>query len=179
MLKYLLVVSLFLLSGNSTALATEPYAINEKAIVKVACREGIGTAFKITQDKYVTAKHVAEMTECTVGGQPLKNLDTTSTKDIAIFTGPHSPSWAKVSCKGFEENKTYLAVGYGLGFAVTMNNPWISTDLVLDQYNTFVGDGLPGMSGGPIVNRKGEVTGVITMRWPTRGYALKFSKICE
>jgi len=179
MFKRFLVACLTLLLGSSTALASEPYSVNEKAIVKVVCQEGIGTAFKIAQDKYVSAKHVVSKTECTIDGKPISNVDITDKEDIATFTGPHTPNWVKVSCKGFEENKTYVAIGYGLGFPITMQNPWISTDYVQQGYNTFIGEGLPGMSGGPVINRKGEVTGIVTMRWPTRGYALKFSKICE
>jgi hypothetical protein len=170
-------VSLFLTGASTTA--TVPYSPKEGAIVQVSCEDGKGTAFKITQDKYVTAKHVVVKGGCSVNGAPLTNIDLRDSKDIATFTGPFSQSWMPVSCKGFEPSKTYVATGYGLGLPQKMHMPWISTEYVLEGYRTFIGEGIPGMSGGPVINRNGEVVGIVNMRWPTRGRALSDSIICK
>lgn len=170
-----LLLAVLLIPSSAQA---EPYSPDRASIVQVLCSNGAGTAFKVSEDKYVTAKHVVTADDCRVNGELITDVDRSDPEDFASFKGPKSKHRLHVSCNGYFTQRTYMAIGYGFGWPVTMNMPWISTDIAIDGYQSFIGEGIPGMSGGPVINRSGEVVGIVNMRWPTRSRALRDTPIC-
>lgn len=167
--------ALLLTSGATPAV---PYAVNEAAIVQVFCPESTGTAYKVSETGYITANHVVDTPGCKVGGVLITDVKQDTKADFASFQGPASKATIPVSCKGFAKGQTYVAVGHGLGLPFKMQMPWLSTDFVLEGFTAFIGEGLPGMSGGPVLNRKGEAVGSVNMRWPTRSFPLRDTPAC-
>lgn len=171
--------SLAILVFTAGATPQKPYEVKDAAIVQVFCPAGTGTAFRISETKYVTAKHVVMDEGCVVNGEMITAVDRSDASDYATFQGPASKSVLKVSCRGFSAKRTYLAVGHGLGLELKMQIPWIATDYVNDGYRTFLGEGIPGMSGGPVLNKDGEAVGIVNLRWPARSRSLSDTPICE
>lgn len=166
-----------LLSIPSSA-AAKPYPIREEAIVRVDCVYSAGTAVKIGKDRYITAAHVVTSPLCTIAGKPIEDLKFES-HDTATFRGPESSHYLRTTCSGFSVDTTYLAIGYGLGLMTKSYTPWKATEFNVGGFHTFFGEAIPGMSGGPVINRKGEVTGIVNMRWPARSRSIADTSLCK
>lgn len=173
-----LALALVLALGASAPAHPTPYVENPKATVRVDCVFSVGTAVKISEDRYITAAHVVDNPLCTVDGAPISDIKKEA-NDFATFTGKPGPEYSKVSCKGFKIGEYYLAKGYALGLFEVKIVPWLATPFVLDGFHSFLGDAIPGMSGGPVVNDRGEVAGVVNMRFPARSIALKDTSVCK
>ena len=171
-------LALVLLLGASAPVQSGSYAAPDAAIVRVECDDGIGTAVKISGDTYVTATHVVSSGVCRVGGVRITNI-VSEENDFSSFTGPTSTVKAKVSCRGYRAGDFYLARGYAFGAADIHSIPWQATPFVIKGYQTFMGDGIPGMSGGPVVDSRGRVVGVTNRRWPSQSIAFKNTSICK
>jgi len=158
-------------SFSTTEYSLEPQRpkplVNLSAIPQVECDGGSGTAFHIGGGYYLTAQHVSSVGNCTVLGQGITVAYEDQEKDYAIFSGPLIPYALNINCEGFKKGQHYRAYGYpqegfvemelvalGRYFKSSMERPW--------QGQAFLqGYLLPGMSGGPIVNFKGEVVGIV------------------
>lgn len=173
-----IVLALALALAASTPVASATYEDNVAATVRVDCGFSAGTAVKIGVDRYITAAHVVDSPLCSVGGVPLTNVSVED-HDFATFTSKSSADFTKVSCKGYKTGEYYLAKGYALGGFESVSIPWLATEFIQAGYRVFMGEGVPGMSGGPLVNRRGEVVGVVNMRWPSRSVALRDTSVCK
>lgn len=165
---------------TSVPVMAEPYHLPDNTVVRIVCGRAAGTAFKVGVDDYLTVSHVTDNGPCSINGQPVKATPVKG-QDFATVKGPASPRYLRTSCDGFTSGKTYLAAGFASVKPKVTHAPWIATDVpdLEEGYTTFVGEGLPGMSGGPVLDSAGVVYGTVNMRWPTRSLPLKDTPFCK
>jgi hypothetical protein len=165
-----------------------PYFLDSSAILQVICpakmEDGsdgsyLGTAFYVGNGQWVTARHVVRDEDsqnkplyvgCTIAGVPLKVLDIgKGFVDYAMFSAPLSPPTRMIlSCEGMQQGRSYFATGYADG------NPWqVTVRLTGSGSKTFMpgagnneevlrGSTVPGQSGGPVVDDRGVVVGIVS-----------------
>lgn len=175
-IRHLLLSALLLLSGSTPAVAA-PVDYG-KVVVQVDCDDGLGSAVKIGVDKYITAAHVVNNGECHIRGETISDVVLSKDSDFAVFTGPASRDKLRVSCSGFYDGETYLSVGYAFGWRKLTYEPLIASKYVINGYQAFTGEIIPGMSGGAVIDSRGRVVGINNMRWPARSLALKNTELC-
>lgn len=177
-----LVASLFaslLLFSSTPAVSERPPLFDQNTIVKVSCAEGSGTAFRIADGVYVTAGHVAKLRACKINGQPTSLMHLDNVRDIAELRGVSGGPVLKASCSGFTADEDYLAVGYAFGGDDQFLEPLIASPLVYGGFRAFVGEVIPGMSGGPVLGYDGKAHGVVNMRWAARSMGLDSTFVCK
>jgi S1-C subfamily serine protease len=175
MKKFVAALAALALSVPSPSVATDT-GLNTSAVVRIECEKATGTAFHVGKGVYVTAAHVVE--DC-VDIIPLVAYSAPESLDYAVFLGPVIEDKFEVKCDGFEPKKEYLAIGYGFGFEEPMYQPWIASSFSQDGYRSFIGEAIPGMSGGPVLDKEGKVHGIVNMRWPARSQELRDTVLCE
>lgn len=168
----------FALAAPSPVPADEPYSHDPAAIVKVECDGGWGTAVKIGPSSYITAAHVIDAGGCKVGGAGITLTAVDPSLDFAAFIGPNSNHVIPLSCDGYRAGKIYVARGYAAGFGVNIRVPWLATELTDAGQALMIGDAIPGMSGGPLIDRKGRVTGIVNQRAASRSLPLDRTSLC-
>ena len=171
------VAAAFLLAAPS-APSAKPYAHDEAAIVKVECEGGWGSAVKIGPSEYITAAHVVNAGGCTVDGVGITVTRVNDLFDYATFTGPTNNHVIPVSCGGFDAGKIYVARGYPGGFPGLVRVPWLMTELTDQGQRLAIGDAIPGMSGGALIDRRGRVTGIVNRRVASRSLPLSATSAC-
>lgn len=131
---------------------------------QIICAKSKGTAFRIGKNEMLSVAHVTSNTGCTIDGIGF-NAKNDGDKDFSILDYPVAKlDGFKINCDGFIPGEWYFAVGYAGG------HPWQTMVRILATY-VKTGDGLrvllgsptviPGMSGGPVLNKRGEVVGTI------------------
>ena len=178
-MKYIRIIAvcgLFFLLVQDRQVVIEPMsqeAPRRSEVQNIVCGGQTGSAFYIDETTLVTANHVAESDTCLNqtrrGG--IEVVERDSNGDVAVLRGPRVPreQTYPVNCDGFVPGEHYYGGGYAYGSeyrAIPMtarNEAYRVTD---DKGETTLGslDGSvqQGMSGGPIINDRGEVVGVIT-----------------
>jgi hypothetical protein len=156
----------------------QPYAHDPEAIVKVSCNGGWGTAVKVGPSSYITAAHVIDAGGCKVDGFPITVTAINAFRDYATFIGPTTNHVITPSCDGFRAGRIYVARGYAGGFEANVAVPWLATELTDGGQALFLGDAIPGMSGGPLVDRKGRVVGIVNRRVASRSIPLELTPLC-
>lgn len=165
-------------ASPAQAPAQGPYPHDESLIVPVLCKFGAGTAFKVGWNSYVTAEHVSNNEGCTINGTPILVTRTESHElDMTILRGPASPRALPISCAGFRPGTVYLARGHVPG-AWFMSLPWLATEIIEGGQAVLVGEAIPGMSGGPVLDKKGRVVGVVSKRLAARATSLSDTSLC-
>lgn len=150
------------------------------SILRIMCKkdankdeiDSTGTAFIIEQDRVITAHHViAGMEKCYIQDTPLVLVESNQELDYAVFsvpTGELTP--LPYRCGGFARGKTYYALGYARGLRFSMNRLVAShryEETSYDMFGNIIGThlrelrgvGVPGMSGGPVLDEDGYVVG--------------------
>lgn len=178
-MKFLLSLAsgLSLISAPVSAPTPGPYPHDESLIVQVMCSASAGTAVKVGWNTYLSAAHVSDNEGCTIGGKPILVTRRDAENDFSILRGPASPLALPISCAGFRPGRVYLARGHVPG-AWFMALPWLATELREGGQPVFVGEAIPGMSGGAVLDRKGRVVGVVSKRLAARATSLSETSVC-
>ena len=172
------IVAAPLLAAPSASAQSAPYAHDEAAIVKVDCDGGWGTGVAVGGARYVTAAHVVDAGGCTVGGVGITITNVDRWNDYAVFIGPTTNHVIPVDCGGFDAGKIYIARGYAGGFNANVLVPWLATELTDQGQRLMIGDAIPGMSGGPLIDRRGRVVGIVNKRVASRSLPHSRTVLC-
>ena len=137
--------------------------------------QGSGTGFYIAPTTLVTAAHVIEGCRAVglIDGTPLEVLNSDSSMDLAVLSGATDiGAWLKLSALEVPKlGETVTALGYPYytsldqGLTVTSGN--VSALRGIDGSSNRVmitAPVQPGNSGGPLLNKKGAVIGVVVSR---------------
>lgn len=179
--KTLAAVMAAILVGSPVQATAVPYDAPMSAVVRIQCGSAIGTATHVGGGNYVSVKHVTSMGTCSVAGGKATDVHEAKHQDFSTFKGPVLPTKIEADCRGFEPGKVYMAVGYAFARMTQMVQPWLATSVPDSEHGmtTFIGEGIPGMSGGPVISAEGKVVGTVNMRWPTRSIPLKDTYFCK
>jgi hypothetical protein len=187
MLKALLcgAMSLAMMFGSSTpALALSAY--HHPLIELVKCMTGTGSAF-IAQFTYVSVHHVSRHKGCKIQGQPLEVVHSSPELDFSIVAvDVPGRKGIPFSCDPLREGEWYWAVGHAKG------NP-VQRVVALRFLQYEDNDGMaifagfetviPGMSGGAVLNARGEAVATINAYSPffglSFGRALHHTELCN
>lgn len=179
--KALAAAAAAVLLGSPVAAAPKAYDAPMSAVVRIHCGPAIGTATHVGDGNYISAKHVTDMGPCSVAGGVATEVVGTKGTDFSTFKGPVLPTKIEADCRGFETAKVYMAVGYAFGAMDQMAQAWLATDVPDTEFGmkVFIGEGIPGMSGGPVISSEGKIVGTINMRYPVRSIPLKDTYFCK
>lgn len=155
--------------------------INSRAIPKILCDNSVGSGFVIGSRKVISARHV--MTgRCRAPAAQRRPSVTLAPQsqdpmhDYVALRASDSMGSAKlnISCQPMTTGETYWLVGYPRGGDLTIKEGVALDDYVngidakaeistlhLRKMNTEIDF---GMSGGPVINRNGEVVALISAR---------------
>ncbi|GAA3715642.1 hypothetical protein GCM10022421_24090 [Oceanisphaera sediminis] len=137
---------------------------------------GFGTAFYINNTDLITAEHV--VANCSAislkDGTNLNVISTDESIDLAILSSPHqrSQAWLPVASTGKAVlGEQVYALGYpyymlvGTSLNLTTGNVSALAGYADDnRFITISAPVQPGNSGGPLLNKKGEILGMISAR---------------
>jgi hypothetical protein len=152
---------------SSTAI---PNYTHYALVHQVICTAGKGSAFRIGPRTMLSVGHVTENSGCLIDGQPFTAV-TDEGIDFAVIALPKTlrrSGVLKINCDGFKKGEWVYATGYAHGY------PWQQTVLLkvsgeqVDGLDILIGSPtvIPGMSGGPVRNLKGEVVGTVNRYSP-------------
>lgn len=158
--------------ASPSAPEPEPTAPREKI---TGTLKGSGTGFYVAPTMLVTAAHVIEGCSAVamIDGTPLDIVASDSTLDLAVLSGAtDAGAWLKLSALEVPKlGESVTALGYPYytsldqGLTVTSGN--VSALRGIDGSSNRVmitAPVQPGNSGGPLLNKKGAVIGVVVSR---------------
>ena len=187
----LLGIALGLVSARPVPVPRDEGPISYNAIALITCGEYMGTAFWISPHRIITANHVSGDRSCSIGGIPLIRVRNDYMQDVAEFSGLPSRAYIRVRCYAPRRAAVVHASGYAYG-AFRHTSRLIVTDRRDDGRDEPIARGMvemngrsfPGMSGGPMMNRDGEVVALLSRGRPgpnpaTWGRLLRESFICQ
>ncbi len=159
-------LALFSAAPIAPALPTDEPATDMNAIIVIQCGPSArGTAFWIAPTRLVSAEHVTRNGPCrTLDGDPLPGVREDPVHDIAELRGPDIGRHLTIRCAGFREGRAYFATGYAQGL-YRHTSRLIATrhrDGGASGLQVLLGQVFPGMSGGPVVDTRGRVTGIVS-----------------
>lgn len=170
-------LSTLLLGASAPADPPKDYAHAESAIVRVECGRRVGTASRVGHDTYISVHHVTRTPDCLVDGQPIEVTYSNEAQDFSTFRGPAGTTRLAISCEGFKVGGFYIARGYASGGYSLFFQP-LQYVTGFRHYSVFIGDLFPGMSGGPILDSKGRITGTVNIGNPSGGVDLRETPVC-
>lgn len=159
----------------------------------------IGTAFAIGPNRYVTASHVAQMGIGGLFGKPLlrdaqgkvyaidKVLQYSLGEDFMVFSLVDGPNVAPLKPdRGSHLNEVVYAVGNALGTGVVVRDGLYTSNTPEEQdgrwrWIRFSAAASPGNSGGPLLDKDGDVIGVVLRKSPNENlnFALPIDRVLD
>ncbi|WP_250624326.1 S1 family peptidase [Pinirhizobacter soli] len=159
----------------------------------------IGTAFAIGQNRYVTASHVAQLGIGGLYGKPLlrdaqgkvyaidKVLQYSLGEDFMVFSLVDGPQVAPLKAdRGSHLNEAVYAVGNALGTGVVVRDGLYTSNTPEEQdgrwrWIRFSAAASPGNSGGPLLDKDGDVIGVVLRKSPNENlnFALPIDRVLD
>lgn len=133
----------------------------------VTCALGFGSATAITPTTFVTASHVFAGDRCTVQGQEVEIVYDDPIQDILIgrVVRPLDAAPAVVACQRLETGTRYRLEGARRRTRAVAESTYfdIRTETAITRdMRGLRGPVSPGMSGGGVLNDRGEIFGVIS-----------------
>lgn len=159
----------------------------------------IGTAFAIGPNRYVTASHVAQLGIGGLFGKPLlrdaqgkvyaidKVLQYSLGEDFMVFSLVDGPNVAPLKAdRGSHLNEVVYAVGNALGTGVVVRDGLYTSNTPEEQdgrwkWIRFSAAASPGNSGGPLLDKDGDVIGVVLRKSPNENlnFALPIERVLD
>lgn len=138
-------------------------------VKQVRCIGSLGTAFKISANKYLSVTHVTARPGCTIDGKAVYITYSDPHGDFSIISlYDPEPGGLPISCDGYKPGKAYLSVGFARGAPESVGVMLRAYDIpnapsLIRGWQIFGGveTVIPGMSGGPILGEDGRVVGVV------------------
>jgi serine protease Do len=158
----------------------------------------VGTAFAVGPNRYVTAGHVIALGVGSQFGPPALRdgtgkvypidqvLEYSDHEDFVVFSLREPPKQAQYLKAGPkpELNDAVFAVGNALGEGVVIRDGVYTSDSPEEQdgkwnWLRFTAAASPGNSGGPLVDRHGQLVGVVLRKSPSENlnYALSIAQV--
>jgi serine protease Do len=158
----------------------------------------VGTAFAVGPNRYVTAGHVIALGVGSQFGPPALRdgtgkvypidqvLEYSDHEDFAVFSLREPPKKAQYMKAGPKPqlNDAVFAVGNALGEGVVIRDGVYTSDSPEEQdgkwnWLRFTAAASPGNSGGPLVDRHGQLVGVVLRKSPSENlnYALSIAQV--
>jgi hypothetical protein len=150
---------------------------NHPSVRMVACKEGSGSAVQIA-GQWISVAHVTAMHDCEIDGHPIAVLEQNGAEDFSrliVVSNRHVP--IKISCAGMHPGQFVWAYGYAMGLPFQTRVTMRVTEAFGDNgQRELIGTYtvIPGMSGGLVMNARGEAVGVVNAFRPYSG--LSFSR---
>lgn len=156
--------------------------IRESSIVKLACDRRVGSGFQTNNSQMFSADHVTIDAKCSVVRKSLRNnlyISTRVTNHSAELDfselrvlGRTNVNHLEFTCDPMVEGETYWMAGYPAGGNLkvepvratgkfTHGQPKDNPGLTIPYLRIVEGNAIPGMSGGPVLNKDGQVIAII------------------
>jgi hypothetical protein len=159
----------------------------------------IGTAFAIGDNRYVTAGHVLLAGMGSLWGPPQlrdaaghvyaidKIVKFSMGRDFVVFTLAGKPGGAALATDSHPRiNHIVYAVGNALGTGVVIRDGLYTSDTPEEQdgawkWMRFSAPASPGNSGGPLLDERGQVIGVVLAKSPNENlnYGLPIGEVLQ
>lgn len=135
-------------------------------VYQAHCEDGNGTAFRIDDQRLLSAAHVTDR-PCVIKGQLAKVSFQGTGDDFSMIDSPlKGANGIRINCDGFKPGEWYYAVGHADSLPWQTTVPLYATSRIWEaspwgRMRVLIGKAIPGMSGGPILNSKGEAVGLV------------------